>query len=289
MSNTSERTPSPAHSYEDTINTEDGSVRYAGFEPEGGPTGDDVMLLPGTPVSDWSNRRLGKSLSDGSEAGSHRSFVVNHNAAGIHMTESRIREIYPTAPEAVFSLGVDALRRAHEAIVVMDIYKAKTHLVAHSFGGMVSVAIAFLRPDLVKSITLLNSAGLVPKRKVSEHEKIFTRDLFKQDPRLIVSMLWTYFMNRNRKRETKSIAEASIVQMLAQIGRSGVPVTIVYDKADSVFPPHEIEEELKKAGDPPPFAVERTEGSKHNGPIVNPGVYGKIVSRILARIDAVTA
>lgn len=284
-----EGTPTPAETFEDVIETEDGSVQYTGFVPEGGPTGDDVMLLPGTPVSDWTNRRLGKAISNGSEAGTHRSYVVNHNASGVSITESRIRELYPGISEAVLGLGIDTLRRAHEAIVVMDVYKTRTHLVGHSFGGMVAVAIALLRPDLVKSITLLNSAGLVPKRKVEDHKKIFTRDLFKQPLPLIASMLWTYFMNRNRKRETQSIADASIVQLLAAIGRSGVPVTIIYDKADAVFPPQEVEEELSKAGDPPPFAVERTEGAQHNGPVVNPGIYGKIVSQILARIDGQAA
>lgn len=47
------------------------------------------------------------------------------------------------------------------------------HLLGHSFGGRVAIRIASLAPTQVMSLTLIGSAGLRPKRKLTAQLKIF--------------------------------------------------------------------------------------------------------------------
>lgn len=285
MADSKEGKPSPAEEVYGQVGTEDGLVSYTRFEPEGGPTGEPVMVLPGT-LSTWSNTRFARAVSTGAKTGSHTAFLVDHKRNEFELSPERIRELYPDAQPEVLALGIETLRRAHEAILILTVNKTRAHLVGHSFGGMVSVAIALLRPDLVRSLTLLNSAGLVPKREPKMHRGMFLKELFSH-PSMIPSFLAYYFSNRKRAdKEGEVIAGSSIVPLLVALGRAGVPITIVYGKEDKLFPPNQVQEELRKAGDNPPFVVQELDRVNHNGPVINPPLYGKLVSGILKRVES---
>lgn len=51
--------------------------------------------------------------------------------------------------------------------------ESRVSVVGHSFGGRVAMEIAVLRPDLVRSLILVDSAGLKPRRKPSYYVRIY--------------------------------------------------------------------------------------------------------------------
>lgn len=60
----------------------------------------------------------------------------------------------------------------------------KTHIVAHSFGGRVTIWLASEHPELVDKITLVDAAGVKPKRPLKYYLKVYTFKTLKQLYRL---------------------------------------------------------------------------------------------------------
>jgi pimeloyl-ACP methyl ester carboxylesterase len=55
----------------------------------------------------------------------------------------------------------------------------KTHIVAHSFGGRVTILLSALHPEVVDKIVLVDSAGLIPKRTFKYYIKVYKFKLLK--------------------------------------------------------------------------------------------------------------
>jgi pimeloyl-ACP methyl ester carboxylesterase len=56
----------------------------------------------------------------------------------------------------------------------------KTHIVAHSFGGRVTIWLAAHHPEIVDKITLVDAAGVKPKRPPKYYVKVYTFKLLKK-------------------------------------------------------------------------------------------------------------
>lgn len=53
-------------------------------------------------------------------------------------------------------------------------------LLGHSFGGRVAIKFAALHPIRIKKLVLVDSAGIIPKRGINYHLKVFVAKTFKQ-------------------------------------------------------------------------------------------------------------
>lgn len=69
-------------------------------------------------------------------------------------------------------------------------------LIGHSHGGRVSLVLANKYPDLVKKMILIDSAGLIPKRKLKYYIKVYSFKALKK----IYSMIF-FWMDKNEKME----------------------------------------------------------------------------------------
>jgi pimeloyl-ACP methyl ester carboxylesterase len=280
-----------------TIKKKEGTVSFGRITPEKEPTGKPVMFLTGygefidtvAPVS----RVIANSENGGH---THDTFVLEHSRDEFDLPKRKIKKLYPDAPPEVLAMGSVIIRRAHEAILVLDESHSKAHLVGHSLGGMTAVAIALLRPDLVESLVLVNSAALTPK---VHWTKLFGRFVanwwpeFWKNKGKTLSVMWQTlfsYMASNlvrAMREEMMAAKTDMTPIIAALGRKGVKISIIFDKLDQVFPSHEVEEQLKlAAGDNPPFKTEQTEGHMHYGPVMNPLEYGAVISRTLDAIES---
>lgn len=56
----------------------------------------------------------------------------------------------------------------------------KATLIGHSFGGRISIYFAAHQPDRIKKMVLVNSAGLIKKRPLSYHLKVYTYKVLKR-------------------------------------------------------------------------------------------------------------
>lgn len=57
---------------------------------------------------------------------------------------------------------------------------AKTHIIAHSFGGRVAILLSALHPEVVDKMVLVDSAGLISKRSISYYLKVYKFKLLKK-------------------------------------------------------------------------------------------------------------
>lgn len=83
-----------------------------------------------------------------------------------------------TAPPAEPWGVEDYMRVTYEFIKLLGI--EKTHIIAHSFGGRVTIMLAALHPEVVGKIVLVDSAGLIPKRSLSYYLRVYTFKLMKK-------------------------------------------------------------------------------------------------------------
>lgn len=66
----------------------------------------------------------------------------------------------------------------HRFLRKLDIDKA--HIVAHSFGGRVTIWLASEHPEIVDKITLVDAAGIKPRRPLKYYVKVYTFKTFKK-------------------------------------------------------------------------------------------------------------
>ena len=154
------------------IVTKEGTVSYGLIQHEGTDKGSPVFFLPGygeeigtiTPVS----RNIAKANESG---GTRKVLLIRHSRREFKtedLTLKKLQNLYQDASPKAWLCPPTTLRRAHEAILVLEKEKTKAHLAGHSYGGMTALCVALLRPDLVESITLLNTGGLVGKSRETD-------------------------------------------------------------------------------------------------------------------------
>jgi Predicted hydrolases or acyltransferases (alpha/beta hydrolase superfamily) len=70
----------------------------------------------------------------------------------------------------------------------------RANIVAHSFGGRVSIMLSALNPERVSKLVLVDSAGLIPKRGFKYYYKVYTFKLLKK-----LYLLFTPGTNKQEK------------------------------------------------------------------------------------------
>lgn len=148
----------------------------------------------------------------------------------------------------------DLAGAVEKAIDTADI--GPVHLVAHSLGGAVAVALAASRPDLVRSLALIAAAGLgvgvdeqflaaYPKASSVEEMEALLRRLVAR-PRLIGRQLAARALKQLEARGVRegliAIAEelrridSAIEPSFEAVARSSLPRTAVWGAADAIIP-----------------------------------------------------
>jgi hypothetical protein len=86
--------------------------------------------------------------------------------------------------------------------------------------------------------------------------------------------------------ELPEAANANMTKTLVGLGTRGVPITLVYDRLDQVFPSKQVEEQIRIAGGTnAPFKTKKTFGHFHYGPVTSPKVYGATVNELLDGVE----
>jgi pimeloyl-ACP methyl ester carboxylesterase len=72
----------------------------------------------------------------------------------------------------------------HKLLNALDI--TKTHIIAHSFGGRVSIMLSTLYPNLIDKLILIDSGGIKPKRSLKYYFKVYSFKLMKSGLKVFV-------------------------------------------------------------------------------------------------------
>ena len=127
------------------------------------------------------------------------------------------------------------------------------HVVGHSFGGMLSAAFALEQPQRVRSLALVDSAGLGPRHSARYHEELTggrTRDDARKaleeafhDPASIpdsaVERAFAYFSEPGVQQlipHLDRIRQAWDAHVQARIDQIGVPMLVVWGREDRMIP-----------------------------------------------------
>lgn len=111
----------------------------------------------------------------------------------------------------------------------------KCNLIGHSFGGRIAILIASLRPNVVKKLMLIDSAGIKPKRKFSYYFYVFSYKLLKflgYFPKNSGSRDYCN-LSQNMKATFVSIVNTHLEEYCLQIDS---PTVIVFGERDNETP-----------------------------------------------------
>lgn len=78
----------------------------------------------------------------------------------------------------------------------------KTNIIAHSFGGRVSIMLSSLYPGLVEKVVLVDSGGIKPKRGIKYYFKVYSFKLIKNSLKVIFfnSPIYEKILNKVRRK-----------------------------------------------------------------------------------------
>ncbi len=133
---------------------------------------------------------------------------------------------------------------ANEIVTMLEeLGESRTCIVGHSFGGRVAIEIASSRPDLVRSLVLVDSAGLKPRRKPSYYLKIYLhKALVRLGFRGLKGSKDYRVLSPVMKETFKNVVSYDQSGLLSEIH---CPTAIFWGGKDKVTPPY-MAKKLKK-------------------------------------------
>lgn len=281
------------------IVTKEGTVTYGRIMHEGTDRGAPVLFLPGYGEGIDTMTPISSSISaSGPDGGTRAVLTIEHSRTEFtfeQLSVDDLKERYKDASPKAFRCNRNTLRRAHEAILVLEKEGTQANLVGHSYGGMTAVCMALLRPDLVASITLLNSGGLVGKHSQFTLTRRFiwnwlTEADYHKWSKIgpIVKDTFKYIFAKFGRgwRENFDVATSDMVPALKELAGKGIKINVVYDELDRVFPSRLVEritvKALKNTNVVKIVKTGKENKFLHYGPVVNASKYGKFVAGLLA-------
>lgn len=141
----------------------------------------------------------------------------------------------------------------------------KMHIIAHSFGGRVSILFASKYPEMVEKLVLADSGGIKPKRKIKYYIKVYSYKFIKNFLKVVLlnSKAYNKAMNSLRARvgssDYKQLSEAmrgTFVKVVNQDLRpylKGIkaPTLLIWGENDADTPVNDgkiMEQEIPDAG-----------------------------------------
>jgi pimeloyl-ACP methyl ester carboxylesterase len=172
-------------------------------------------------------------------------------------------------------------------------------LVAHSMGGYTAVNLAKNRPEQIRSITFIASAGLEPKdfptmlgraANFLYKEALPARDMFYRNGNHRVGLGTAHYIFRNLPRtvaEGVQIATCDIGENIRSLGKLGVKTAAIQFKNDTFFPLDEIRGETKEIFDD--YHEYDDPDAQHITPQLDPVGVSQVVSGLISKITSAPA
>lgn len=224
------------------IESEGGNIEIVDIIPKKEKTATPVLLAPG-----WGTTP--KTLEDVqlALAGNERRVIsLSHPRLG---GEARKKENYP--PEE--------LRKATSILnVIKEKGDNRFDIIGYSEGGINSILAAKMAPDKIRNIILLNPGGIVDKDNFLKLSARFlggVLNLIKEEMRegqKIKNTLFTEslkYITKNPARALKEVGEIAgtdIKDILRDLRKEGIGISIIHGVDDSVFSMDDFQRDLKK-------------------------------------------
>ncbi len=167
----------------------------------------------------------------------------------------------------------------------------KVDIVAHSEGAIYAILTAYLFPEKVRNVVLVNPAGMIGKDSLPRLMVGFSADLTKQVIKDLMNGGPTFLLNglkvlsKNPLQAIKSvlaIANSDIRDMLRDVREQGTKITVIATTDDIAFPMKKMQEAL---GGGDLDGLYSLPGS-HNEYLTNPEPYAKITEHALSNMAA---
>ncbi|MGE5330036.1 MAG: alpha/beta fold hydrolase [Deltaproteobacteria bacterium] len=170
----------------------------------------------------------------------------------------------------------------------------KTNIIAHSFGGRVTIVLASDHPEMVGKIILVDAGGIRPKRKIKYYLKVYTYKLIKNSLKLFIRNKQSYerIIEKARKKfgssdykQLDGIMRSSFVKtvnqdlkpLLKYIKASTLLIWGENDTDTPVYMGRIMEKEIPDAG------LVVLKGAGHFSYLDKSGEFNKIIDNFLVR------
>lgn len=110
-----------------------------------------------------------------------------------------------------------------------ELGEGQIHLLGHSHGGRIGLILSALEMVFIKKMVLIDSAGLIPKRKLSYYLKVYTYKAIKK-----IAPQWIGF-SKKRKFLTKIFGSQDYAQTKTDVMRNTL-VKVVNDNLKELLP-----------------------------------------------------
>ncbi len=189
-------------------------------------------------------------------------------------------------------------QKARNIIGVVEHFNLhKVDLIAHSEGAVNGLIAASIKPDLFRSISMLNPAGIVKYKTSLMFVVNMIRKIVLDAKRSYKSTInWALFKHhlftvkshgfagfRMLWHDINSSAQQPIVGLVASLARYGVFTTIIAGKEDVIFPSKKIKQYINTDKIDKYIEVDGWHDELH----YNPVKYQKIIRDTLKEVDAI--
>lgn len=170
-------------------------------------------------------------------------------AGGLRIVAPALPGFGGSAQLPVRARGLDGYARHVAAVLDALPLDKPAFVVGHSFGGGVGIALARLRPDLVRSLTLVNSIGGAPGRRglsrgswlgwaAGALTELHPQDLLRVAPTVVRDLVPNLSRHPVTAGTTALIAlTASLTDEAAALVDSGLPVIFIWSDRDRLVAP----------------------------------------------------
>lgn len=167
----------------------------------------------------------------------------------------------------------------------------KADVVAHSEGAIYTVLAAYLFPEKIRNIVLVNPAGVIGKDSLPRLMVGFSADLTKQVIKDLMDGGPTFLLNglkvlsKNPLQAIKSvlaIADSDIRDMLRDVREHGIKISVIATTEDIAFPMKKIQEALGRGDIDGLYSMV----GSHNEYLTNPEPYIRIAEHALSDMAA---
>lgn len=272
------------------IRFEEESLKYIDAEPDDPKSENPVFFAPG-----WGENHRTMNNSLGAMFGKERR-VVSLEHLSIETLEVK-------KPEETMELERSEVRKAAEIEAVIDNLGdfPKLDLIAHSEGAINATIFTLLNPNRVRSLFLLNPAGLIGKETFLELALRYAKNIgfgfFKEAlinnesrPTLTKAAIEaTRYVGKNTSRaieDAVAISQSEITDILKEIKSRGTKIYIIHSVDDKVFPMDMVQKELARERDiVDGFYSVR---GNHEDMYTKPDVYINTIDAVLDKLDKET-